>query len=114
MTEETLASVEGANIEAARNPKLDTNSRLQCLYNIMLLPVKNYTARGFLWYQGESNIFNYQLYAPMMTAMVQLWRNVWEAPDMPFYYVQIGEPPQLLMTSPTGRWSVSVNCLAKK
>lgn len=55
----------------------------------MLLPVKNYTARGFLWYQGESNIFNYQLYAPMMTAMVQLWRNVWEAPDMPFYYVQI-------------------------
>ena len=89
MTEETLASVEGANIEAAKNPKLDTNSRLQCLYNIMLLPVKNYTARGFLWYQGESNIFNYQLYAPMMTAMVQLWRNVWEAPDMPFYYVQI-------------------------
>ena len=55
----------------------------------MLLPVKNFTARGFLWYQGESNLFNYQIYAPMMTAMVQLWRNVWEAPDMPFYYVQI-------------------------
>ena len=89
MTEEALASVEGADIEAAKNPKLDTNSRLQCLYNIMLLPVKNYTARGFLWYQGESNLFNYQIYAPMMTAMVQLWRNVWEAPDMPFYYVQI-------------------------
>lgn len=50
----------------------------------MLLPVKNFTARGFLWYQGESNLFNYQIYAPMMTAMVQLWRNVWEAPDMPF------------------------------
>lgn len=61
MTEETLASVKGANIEAAKNPKLDTNSRLQCLYNIMLLPVKNYTARGFLWYQGESNLFNYQI-----------------------------------------------------
>jgi len=40
MTEEALASVEGADIEAAKNPKLDTNSRLQCLYNIMLLPVK--------------------------------------------------------------------------
>ena len=24
-----------------------------------------------------------------MKGMVQLWRNVWEAPDMPFYYVQI-------------------------
>ena len=59
------------------------------MYNGMLKPLQRYTIRGFLWYQGESNIFNYQLYAPMMTAMVQLWRNVWEAPDMPFYYVQI-------------------------
>ena len=65
------------------------HQRLECLYNSMLWPVKNFTARGFLWYQGESNISNYQFYAPMMTAMVQLWRNVWEAPDMPFYYVQI-------------------------
>lgn len=59
------------------------------MYNGMLKPLQRYTIRGFLWYQGESNIFNYQFYAPMMTAMVQLWRNVWEAPDMPFYYVQI-------------------------
>ena len=74
---------------SAKSSKLDVRNRLGCLYDIMLWPVKNYTARGFLWYQGESNIFNYQFYAPMMTAMVQLWRNVWEAPDMPFYYVQI-------------------------
>ena len=89
MTEETLSSIQGIDIETAKSSKLDVRNRLGCLYDIMLWPVKNYTARGFLWYQGESNIFNYQLYAPMMTAMVQLWRNVWEAPDMPFYYVQI-------------------------
>ena len=77
------------NIEAAKNPKRGVHQRLECLYNSMLWPVKNFTAKGFLWYQGESNISNYQFYAPMMTAMVQLWRNVWEAPDMPFYYVQI-------------------------
>lgn len=59
------------------------------MYDTMLWPVRNFTARGFLWYQGESNIFNYYCYAPMMTAMVQLWREVWEAPNMPFYYVQI-------------------------
>lgn len=89
MTEETLSSIQGIDIETAKSSKLDVRNRLGCLYDIMLWPVKNYTARGFLWYQGESNIFNYQFYAPMMTAMVQLWRNVWEAPDMPFYYVQI-------------------------
>lgn len=77
------------DIEAAKNPKRGVHQRLECLYNSMLWPVKNFTAKGFLWYQGESNISNYQFYAPMMTAMVQLWRNVWEAPDMPFYYVQI-------------------------
>ena len=82
MTEETLSSIQGIDIETAKSSKLDVRNRLGCLYDIMLWPVKNYTARGFLWYQGESNIFNYQFYAPMMTAMVQLWRNVWEAPDI--------------------------------
>lgn len=89
MDEPTLKTVEGMDIETAKNPKRGVHQRLECLYNSMLWPVKNFTAKGFLWYQGESNISNYQFYAPMMTAMVQLWRNVWEAPDMPFYYVQI-------------------------
>jgi len=84
-----LKTVEGMDVEAAKDPKRGVHQRLECLYNSMLWPVKNFTAKGFLWYQGESNISNYQFYAPMMTAMVQLWRNVWEAPDMPFYYVQI-------------------------
>ncbi len=89
MDEQTLGAIEGMDMEAAKSPKRDIHQRLECLYNSMLWPVKNFTARGFIWYQGESNISNYQFYAPMMTAMVQLWRNVWEAPDMPFYYVQI-------------------------
>lgn len=86
---QTLSTIEGMDTEAAGNPKRDVHQRSECLYNSMLWPVKNFTARGFLWYQGEANRSNYPLYAPMMTAMVELWRNVWEAPDMPFYYVQI-------------------------
>ena len=89
MNEKTLASIDGVDIEAARSSKLKMHHRLGCMYDTMLWPVRNFTARGFLWYQGESNIFNYYCYAPMMTAMVQLWREVWEAPNMPFYYVQI-------------------------
>lgn len=89
LTEEVLSSIKGIDIEAAKNSKLKMHHRLECMYNTMLLPVKNFTAHGFLWYQGESNIFNYQQYAPMMTAMVQLWRGLWEALEMPFYYVQI-------------------------
>lgn len=101
MDEKTLASVEGMNVKAAGNSKLSMSQRLSGLYDTMLWPVKNFTARGFLWYQGESNISNYQFYTPMMTAMVQLWRNVWEAPDMPFYYVQIA-PHQYKDSRDTG------------
>lgn len=57
MTEEALASVEGADIEAAKNPKLDTNSRLQCLYNIMLLPVKTIRHADFYGIR-ESRIYS--------------------------------------------------------
>ena len=89
MDEQTLGSIKGVDMEAAKSSKRDIHQRLGCLYNSMLCPVKNFTARGFLWYQGESNRGYHQFYAPMMTAMVQLWRNMWEAPDMPFYYVQI-------------------------
>ena len=56
------------DVEAAKDPKRGVHQRLECLYNSMLWPVKNFTAKGFLWYQGESNISNYQFYAPMMTA----------------------------------------------
>lgn len=89
MDKNALASIEGANIEPLYNPTLSSSQRAEALYKTMIWPIKNFTARGFLWYQGESNISNYQFYAPMMTTMVQLWRNMWEAPDMPFYYVQI-------------------------
>ena len=41
-----------------------------------------------------------------MTAMVQLWRNVWEAPDMPFYYVQIA-PHKYKDSRDTGTASIA-------
>lgn len=89
LDEPTLSSVEGMDLEEVKSSKMPINQRLECLYNTMLWPVVNFTARGFLWYQGESNICNYQHYAPMMATLIQRWRTLWEAPDMPFYCVQI-------------------------
>ncbi|MDR0938554.1 MAG: sialate O-acetylesterase [Mediterranea sp.] len=59
------------------------------LYNVMLMPVKNFTARGFVWYQGESNRSKYARYAEQTREMVERWRTLWDDADMPFYYVQI-------------------------
>lgn len=59
------------------------------MYNGMLRPVAGYTVRGFLWYQGESNVSRYMDYAARLADMVALWRGLWERDDLPFYYVEI-------------------------
>lgn len=61
------------------------------LYHSMIYPLKNYKARGFIWYQGEHNLQERLHYDSMMKAMVESWRNLWGvgASEMPFYYVQI-------------------------
>ncbi len=61
------------------------------LYCAMIAPVRNFTARGFLWYQGESNLGDIDHYDTMMARMVKQWREDWgdETDSMPFYYAQI-------------------------
>jgi sialate O-acetylesterase len=44
--------------------------------------------KGVLWYQGESNAHNVELYEYLMPVMVKNWRKAWGY-DFPFYYVQL-------------------------
>jgi sialate O-acetylesterase len=59
------------------------------LYNGMIAPAINYTAKGFIWYQGETNTVAPQDYDKFMVAMVKSWREKWGNEKMPFYYVQL-------------------------
>lgn len=61
------------------------------LFNAMINPLKNYTAKGFIWYQGEHNLQEHLTYDVMMKTMVDEWRNSWndKKNEMPFYFVQI-------------------------
>jgi sialate O-acetylesterase len=58
------------------------------LYNPMIKPLVPYTLKGFLWYQGESNVNNYYQYKNLFTGMISDWREKWKQ-DLPFYFVQI-------------------------
>ena len=89
MTEQALRRVEGLDVAAAQSDKLKPNHRATMLYNTMHAPIRGYTAKGFLWYQGESNVFNAPLYPALMREMVSLWRTDWGNHDIPFIYVQI-------------------------
>ena len=59
------------------------------LYNGMICPIKGFTARGFIWYQGESNRSNWFDYAELQKSLIHLWRKDWNNPEMPFYITQI-------------------------
>lgn len=59
------------------------------LYNAMIAPLLNYTPKGIIWYQGESNAGNPQEYADLFPAMIHDWRDKWEQSDLPFIYVQL-------------------------
>ncbi|MDR0973020.1 MAG: Ig-like domain-containing protein [Prevotellaceae bacterium] len=58
------------------------------MYNGMLKPIENYTIKGFIWYQGESNIGRPD-YALRLAKMVEIWRNEWGLGELPFYSVEI-------------------------
>ena len=59
------------------------------LYNAMIAPVEQYTIKGFLWYQGESNRKDPDLYRRLQPAFVKMLREAWGQGELPFYYVQI-------------------------
>ncbi len=59
-----------------------------CLYNGMIEPIADYTIRGAIWYQGESNAAQAQLYKKLFPTMIKSWRAMWGA-EFPFLFVQL-------------------------
>ncbi|MEY2599464.1 MAG: hypothetical protein RLZZ142_1723 [Verrucomicrobiota bacterium] len=61
----------------------------------MIQPLVPYAIRGWIWYQGESNLMNGETpeYGAKMVDHIETWRRVWGQGDFPFYFVQL--PPFL-------------------
>lgn len=51
-------------------------------------PFTKFPIKGIIWYQGESNAHNVDLYEHLMPLLVQSWRKAWGT-TLPFYYVQL-------------------------
>ena len=60
------------------------------MYNGMIAPVKPFTIRGVIWYQGETNALRQigMKYYEKMQALIGGWRQAWGY-QFPFYFVQI-------------------------
>lgn len=61
------------------------------LYNGMIAPIENYTIKGVVWYQGESNAYvgRANSYTVLLPKLIELWRAKWGLGDFPFIIPQI-------------------------
>ena len=75
-----------ANLKIGLN--LNDPNNYSILFEKMLTPIMPYGIRGALWYQGESNVNNFQDYQELFSEMIRDWRSSWEY-EFPFYFVQI-------------------------
>lgn len=62
-----------------------------CLYNAMIAPLQNYSIRGVLWYQGESNVSRRNEYVALLSAMIADWRRTFNQPGLPFHIVELAD-----------------------
>lgn len=59
------------------------------LYNAMHYPLAPYALSGMVWYQGESNTGDGYAYEQYLNELITGWRQLWNAPELPFVVVQL-------------------------
>ena len=71
------------------NTSIGPNDLPNLLYNAMIHPLIKMNIKGAIWYQGESNAGRSKQYNQSFPAMIESWRDAWNMPNMPFYFVQL-------------------------
>jgi len=70
------------------------------LFNSLVAPLIPYAIKGVIWYQGENNVHDSQLYATLFPALIADWRQRWSEGNFPFLFVQLAN----LATHPKEDW----------
>ena len=76
------------------------------LYNAMIHPLIDFPIRGFIWYQGCSNVGADRQYESLFQTMIQDWRTRFGNPDMPFYFVQLANYLAPSDCQPDSKWAL--------
>ncbi|WP_299230660.1 sialate O-acetylesterase [uncultured Bacteroides sp.] len=65
------------------------NMTPSALYNGMINSILGYGIKGCIWYQGETNRKEPDLYRKLFKSMLADWREKWNIGNFPFIYAQI-------------------------
>jgi sialate O-acetylesterase len=82
-------------------------------YYAMIKPMANYSLKGVLWYQGESNIPKPEEYQGLLSSLINLWRKDWQQADLPFLYVQLANYSSFGIEPETSNWALLREAQAK-
>ena len=81
------------------------NWRPGFMFNAMIAPLTNYSIKGVIWYQGESNAGRHEEYKELFSAMITNWRARWEIGDFPFLFVQLANFMERKELQPDSDWA---------
>ena len=82
----------GGTVEAPtfKDPKVAHNPPLYSILHYQhTVPLIPYAIRAVLWYQGEGNGGEGDIYMQKMKALIRGWRKAWGREDLPVYFVQL-------------------------
>ncbi|KAA5378130.1 sialate O-acetylesterase, partial [Phocaeicola dorei] len=80
----SLSGIPPIPISPESNPKYPTG-----LFNAMIHPLTLFPLQGIVWHQGKSNLGSSDEYADLFMSLIADWRDKWQKPQMPFYFVQL-------------------------
>jgi sialate O-acetylesterase len=87
----------------------DEPSSPTVLWNAMVAPVTPTPIAGVIWYQGESNVGRASEYQRLFPSLIRAWRQAWNAPALPFLFVQLpnyeGSPSERSQTLGNSSWA---------
>ncbi len=73
----------------ASSTSVGPNDYPSLLFNAMLYPLIQYSIRGAIWYQGETNASRAYQYRTAFPLMIKDWRKHFKQADFPFLFVQL-------------------------
>jgi sialate O-acetylesterase len=59
------------------------------LYNSMIYPLKDFSFKGIIWYQGESTTTRAFQYKKLFQELILDWRKTFNQAELPFLFVQL-------------------------
>ncbi|MGC4022582.1 MAG: sialate O-acetylesterase [Cyclobacteriaceae bacterium] len=75
------------------------------LYNKMISPLLNFSIKGVIWYQGESNTIRAEEYRKLFPLLISDWREKWKQGDFPFLFVQLANFMQTKSEPSESNWA---------